>query len=61
MTQRTALDPYAKEARRQYRLMARSLEIDALLASTRGQPITERVCHKWAVRLRMLSQTEGEQ
>ena len=56
---RTPLDPYAKEARRQYRLMARSLEIDGLLAHTQNRALLERYLRFWAERLRYLAATEG--
>lgn len=53
------LDPAAKEARRQYRLMARSLEIDGLLAQTRNMPLSSRYCRQWAARLRKLAMIES--
>ena len=58
------LDPYAKEARRQYRLMAHSLELDLVvyeddLRLVATMPFTLIEAHGWITRLRKLAQTEG--
>lgn len=55
----TAIDTYAREARRQYRVMARAFDIDSVLAETRNMPVSARVCRYWATRLRYLAATEG--